>query len=296
MSFHAALIASGLRPHDVVADGRWHRCPTDDKPRRKNGCFLLAPCGTRGVWKNYALDEGWNKWQSDTVTAAQRLDSERRTREISQRDARRRVAAISAMRAHFNRLPPLRHGHPYLFDKGLSMLGCTGLRVDGDLLAIPMYLGSALMSMQTITPTGDKKYRYGCPIKGNAYVLARRRSVVTCLSEGFATGLAIYQSLPGASVVVCFDAGNMVHVARNLRVSGMAVVCADNDYETEARTGINTGIQRGMAAAEAIGCGVAYPQNIEGTDWADALKEWGGPARVRIEIMRQAKPVFARAA
>lgn len=296
MSFYAALVASGLRPREVIADGRWHRCPTHDKPRKKNGCYLLDPSGTRGVWKNYAVDADWNKWQDETVTPAQRVEIDRRAREMRDREVRKRVASINAMRAHFDVLPPLREGHPYLFNKGLSMLGCNGLRTDGDLLVIPMHLGRALMSFQTITPTGEKKYRYGCPIKGNAYFLTRKGSVVTCLAEGFATGLAVYQSLPNATVVVCFDAGNMVHVARNLRVRGMAVVCADNDWATEGRIGVNTGIQKGTAAADAIGCGIAYPMDIEGTDWADALKEWGSPAKVRIEIMRQAKPVFARAA
>lgn len=295
MSFVAAMIAAGLRPRDVVADGRWRRCATEDKPRKKNGCYLLDPSGRRGVFKNYAVDADWHRWQDDTVTTSQAAEIERRAAELRRREHRKRVAAIEAMRAYFASLSPLRGGHQYLFDKGLSMRGCEGLRVDGDLLVIPMFRGRALMSYQTITPGGEKKYRYGCPIKGNAYILGGLDTTVTCLCEGFATGLAIYQSMGSARVVVCFDAGNMVNVAREIDVRGLVVVCADNDWQTEQRIGSNPGIQKGTAAADAIGCGVAAPEGIDGSDWADALKEGWTQARVRMEIMRSARFVAREA-
>lgn len=302
MSFYAALIASGLRPREVVADGRWHRCPTEDKPRKKNGCYLLEPGGARGVWKNYALDADWNKWESNELTTAQRVDADRRARELREREAKRRIAAIQAMRAYFDTLPVLRGGHPYLEAKGLSMLGCGRLRLDGDLLVIPAYRAGWLVSVQTISPEGEKRYRTGCPMRGASYRL-ERQGALTCLAEGFATGLAIYQSLPIASVIVCFDLGNMVHIARTLNASGMLVVCGDNDWKTAerakeaGRAPINPGVEQGRQAAEAIGCGFAYPQGIEGSDWADALKEWceKGPARLRMEILRHARFVEAAA-
>jgi phage/plasmid primase-like uncharacterized protein len=195
------------------------------------------------------------------------------------------------MRAYWSGLAPLRDGHPYLEDKGLSMMGCAGLRADGGLLVIPAMRCGALVSLQTITPAGEKKYRHGCSMKGAAYALTRPGAVLTCLAEGFATGLAIYQSLREASVLVCFDAANMVHVAAAMKLRGMGVVCADNDWATAEQTGINTGIQKGTAAAQAMGCGLAYPQGIEGSDWADAKREWGdrGPARLRMEIMGHAR-------
>lgn len=295
MNFLAAMQSAGLRPRDIVADGRWRRCPTEDKPRKKNGCYLLDPSGRRGVFKNYATDADWNRWQDDTITPAQAAEIERRAAELRRRETAKRIAAIEAMRAHFAALPPLREGHQYLFDKGLSMRGCEGLRVDGELLVIPMFRGRALMSFQTITPTGEKKYRYGCPIKGNAYTIGRPGAVVTCLAEGFATGLAVYQSMPEARVLVCFDAGNMVNVAREIDVRGLVVVCADNDWQTEQRIGTNPGIQKGRAAADAIGCGLAAPQGIEGSDWADALREGWSPARVRVEILRGARFVTVEA-
>lgn len=296
MDFRQTMIASGLTPRAIAPDGRWYRCPTVDHPRKRNGAYMLRACGTRGFFKNYALDDGWNEWREDKpLTLAQRKQADAELAAANKREAERRAVANKQMRAYWNTLKPLRQGHPYLDGKRLSALGCTGLRVDGDLLVIPAMRAGCLTSLQTITPEGEKKYRAGCSIKGASYVLARKGAVVTCLAEGFATGLAIYQAIPQASVVVCFDAGNMVTVAQEMKLRGMAVVCADNDWETEKRIGTNTGIQKGRAAADALKCGMAYPQGIEGSDWADALLEWGesGPSKLRMEIMRQARPVFA---
>lgn len=299
VTFIDALRAAGLRPRSVVADGKWHRCPTDDKPRKRNGCYLLDISGTRGVWRNYAVDLDWNKWSDDgaPANAAKRAADDRRLAELRQREAQWRAKCLGQMRRYYAGLSRLSGGHPYLEGKSLTVQGCAALRLDGDLLVIPMFKAGTLMSVQTISPSGEKKYATGCPIKGSTLVLERGSPTLTCLVEGFATGLAIYQSLPGARVVVCFDAGNLVTVAQSYRAAGMHVVCADNDHETAARLGTNPGVEKGRRAAETIGCGLAYPEGIRGSDWADALVEWAdrGVARLRMEIMRHARPVFRRA-
>ena len=100
-----------------------------------------------------------------------------------------------------------------------------------------------------------------------------RCRTVPLLAEGFATALAIYQSLPQASVIMCFDAANMLHVAAELQLRGLTAVCADNDVETARRTGMNPGVEQGRSAAKSLRCGVADPEGIEGSDWADALRE-----------------------
>jgi putative DNA primase/helicase len=122
-------------------------------------------------------------------------------------------------------------------------------------------------------------------------VLSRANSAVTIFAEGFATGLALYQSIPLSSVIVAFDAGNLAVVAAQHKGKGLMVVAADNDHGTEARLGFNTGLLKGKAAAEILRCGVAAPFGILGTDWADYLQETGeaGRARVRLEVMRHAR-------
>lgn len=294
MSFLRFAEAHGLII-DHLIEGKWVRVRTVDKPKRRNGAYRFL--GDVGFVQNHATMDEVAIWRPDKPLSP--AESRRIAKEANERrriEAQKQANAIRAMRAHWESLPPLIGEHPYLVRKQLSMLGCKGLRLDGDLITIPVYRQGRIISLQTIAPDGSKKYRYRCPIKGGAYTLRRPRASVTCLAEGFATGLAIYQSLPNANVVVCFDAGNMVTVAHDLKVEGMCVVCADNDWQTEGRQGRNPGIERATEAAQAIGCGIAYPEGIFGTDWADALVEWGeaGPGRLRTQIMRGAKPIFKR--
>ena len=266
--------------------GVWRRYKTVDKPTRRNGSVKFL--GDAGFAQNHALQTEVAVWRDDRPGPRSVAPD---VAAIRRREAQKRAYAITSMREKFFRLPHLRNGHPYLERKGLSMMGCGQLRTDADLLVIPMFVDGRVMSFQTIAPDGTKKYRVGCPVKGASFLLTRRHAVVTCLTEGFATGLAVYQAMPNASVLVCFDAGNMVYVAKALKVRGMAVVCADNDYETEHRTGNNPGIVRGREAAESIGCGAAWPSGIAGTDWCDFLQERGekGSALLRMHVMRHAK-------
>jgi putative DNA primase/helicase len=276
--------AHGLRVQHVEADGRWHRCPTEDKPGRRNGAWKYL--GDVGFVQNHATMTEIAVWRPETpVTYADQQRTEARIRALRAQEARRRTDAIKGMRDYFRALPKLSGGHPYLEGKGLSMRGCAGLRIDGDTLVIPMWLNGFLMSLQTITPAGEKKYRAGCPVAGAAFVIEPAVVTVTTLAEGFATGLAVHQCVPQARVIVCFDAGNLVRVAQAAKVRGLAVVCADNDHTGS----VNTGIEKGRQAAEAIGCGLAYPEGIKGTDFADMLAELENPARVRMAILKGAK-------
>lgn len=290
MSFFQALLGAGLLPRDVIADGKWHRCPTTDKPKKKNGAFMLSIDGRRGWFKNFATDVDFNVWAEDRpLTEAEKRKYVAQAKEMEARERAKRVQAMSAMRAYWKGLAPLRGGHPYLEAKGLTQQGCEGLRVDGDKLVIPMMRAGYLQSLQTITPAGEKKYRAGCPVAGGTHVIERRGATLTCFAEGFATGLAVFQSVANARVVVCFDAGNLVRVAEAAKPSGLTVVCADNDWHGAT----NTGVEKGQKAADLMRCGMSYPKDIEGTDWADALKEWGSSARVKLEVMRGARFVAA---
>jgi putative DNA primase/helicase len=276
---------SGLIPRAIVADGRWYRCATEDKPRKRNGAYLLAIDGRRGWWKNYALESDFNTWTSQESMPVDCARLASRARANAQQEAKQRADAVRKVRAYFDKLAPLNGGHPYLSAKGLTAQGCGTVRRDGDLLVIPVRLGQSLMSVQTISPSGVKLFAKHCPVGGGWFEIGSPGASVTCLAEGFATGLAVYQSAPNLRVIVCFDAGNMVKVARSIRLSGLAVVCADNDRNGK----VNTGVEKGLQAAQALGCGIAYPEGIAGSDWADALQEWRSPVRVRMEIMRRAK-------
>lgn len=286
--FIAFARAHGVLINTLPPVGRWVRLPSENKPRKRNAAVKYL--GDVGFLQVHGEMDEVAVWHPDgpipearrADIAAMRRDEERRQRE-----------AIAKAWEYFRGLPDLRGGHPYLERKGLSMRGCGALKIDGDLLVIPARKDGFLRSLQTIAPDGEKRYRAGCPVRGASYMLAPRSHVATALCEGFATGLAIYQALRDVRVIVCFDAGNMVAVAEHLSLRGLAVICADNDLETERTRGTNPGIEKATAAAAKLGCGVAFPEDIEGTDWCDALTEWGerGPGRMRMKIMREARIV-----
>lgn len=284
MSFEQTLRAAGLRPRDVVADGKWRRCPTEDHPRKRNGAYRLEIGGLRGWWRNWAIDSGLNYW-ADSTGASFRAVDERKLEEQRQRDRRRRIECIHGARSFWNRAEACTRLHPYLADKGLSALGTAGLREAEGLLVVPVLWKGNVISLQTIHPSGQKRFWTGAPVKGGCFVMERPHAAVTAIVEGLATGLAVFQCVKQARVLVAFDAGNLLPVVDAQRPTGSVVICADNDHGTFERRGFNPGIDKANNAAELIGAGVAYPEGIEGTDWADALKEWGQPGVKRIERM-----------
>lgn len=293
MGFEQAMQASGLIPGVVIADGKWRRCKTEDKPRRRNGAYVLHPDG-RGYWRNWATDHDVNSWRDGSSeirlpTPAELAERERR----KQQERAARMSAIRGARAAWEAAEPLRGLHPYVERKGLSAVGCAGLRRMGDAMVIPVMWSGRVISLQAIYPDGQKRFWKGAPVKGGSYTLQRPGSAVTAVCEGFATGLAIFQAVRHASVIVAFDAGNLLHVVNHLRPKGNVVICADDDHGTQARRGFNPGREKAENAAELIGAGVAWPEGIEGTDFADALLEFGqgGHKRIERQILAKARYV-----
>lgn len=289
MNFAQALAIAGLMPRDVIADGKWRRCPTLDKPRKRNGAYKLTADGV-GLYRNWAVDDEVQVWRDESD--ARPID-EARIRAQREKERQARIVAMRGAREFWNGCASMLALHPYLARKRLSALGCAGLRVNRDLLVVPVWHGQWVVSVQTITADGQKRFWPGAPVKAGAFVLDRPRYAVTAVCEGLATGLAIYQSVRQARVVVAFDAGNLAPVVDRIKPTGSVVICADNDHETQARIGTNPGIEKARNAAELAGCGVAYPDGIAGTDWADALLEYGEMPQRRVErqILAQARYV-----
>lgn len=290
VTFEQALRIAGFHPTIIQDDGKWRRCKTDDKPGKKNGAYCLHADG-RGYYKNWATDDGMNAWKDDNTTHAKPID-QARIQAQRDRDRQYRIQSVRSAREFWNNASPLSLHHPYLELKGLSPVGCRGLRTHDGLLVIPVMLGNSLISVQTIAPDGQKRFWPGAPVKAGSFTLTRERSVVTILCEGLATGLAIFQSIRSATVIVAFDAGNLLPVTEYLKPKGSVVFAADNDHRTKVLRGTNPGIEKATNAAELIGAGVAWPTGIEGTDWCDLLKEYGVGANKRIERQILAKVQF----
>ena len=282
------------RAHGVLIDtlppiGIWRRYKTTDKQGKRNGAVKWM--GDHGFCQNHATMTSVELWQSgDAAQVRVPTAAELAARELRKQQEREyRLRAIRGAREQWAQARPPRALHPYLERKGLSAVGTNALRVHGDALIVPVFWRDRLMSIQSITPDGQKRFWTGAPVKGGAFVLDRPRAAVTAVCEGLATGLAIFQSLRMARVIVAFDAGNLVHAVDQLRPTGSVVICADNDHGTEAKRGTNPGREKAANAAELIGAGVAWPEGIEGTDWADYLAEVGEGGARKMERLIQAK-------
>lgn len=265
--------ANGIIVPDTFTPGRWIRCKTESHPRKKNGSIKLADDGLVGWCQDYAVHAEPIMWRStDAEAMAAPIDRAA----IARRQAERRAALCEATlgaRAFYAACKPLRGSHPYLVSKGLGVAGCVGLRVDADgWLVVPMLYNGKILSLQRISPEGEKKFHFGATTKAAYYAIERAGAAITVLVEGFATGLTIFQAIPTCRVIVAFNAGNLAVVAERMDRFGMGVVCADNDWETAARIGRNPGLDGARAAAELLGVGVAFP-TCAGTDWNDYVME-----------------------
>lgn len=91
---------------------------------------------------------------------------------------------------------------------------------------------------------------------------------VLLVAEGYATAASLHEAT-GYPVAVAFDAGNLVPVCLALRLrypDARILICADNDSQTHAKTGHNTGVESAHKAAGLVGAMVCIPDGLEATE------------------------------
>lgn len=247
MDFISHAQAHGLLIRNLISDGRWHRCPTTDKPRSQNGAYLFD--GSTGVVKNWATMDGFARYPQRGERVVQNFDALRAAREASDRMEAQRHAKAAQEAARALSEAVLDH-HPYLERKGFPE--ALGLVRDGKLL-IPVrdYKTGDIMSIQSIGE--DKKFLSGGKTKGGVFVLGKKYGAQKWLVEGYATGLSVKAALDAlyinAEVWVCFSASNLQYVAE--RISGNRVVFADHDASgTGQRAAEATGLRWVMSPLE----------------------------------------------
>ena len=183
---------------------------------------------------------------------------------------------------------------PYLVRKGVQGHGVRYL-ADGTLLVPMSDAAGEPQNLQRIAPERpadagpEKRFLPGGRKSGMWHVVGQAEGApVLLLAEGYATAASVHQATR-RPVVVCFDAGNLVHVAKALRERWPALpllVCADDDSDTQACTGKNPGrdkaAQAGRAAGQAQGlAAVVLPAGLPagGSDFND-LAQHAGPGAV----------------
>lgn len=277
MTFHQFAESHGLVIRDLRDDGRIHRVPTAAKPRSVNGAYMFeAGRGWCMDWSQVARVMWWQDANAKPWTAEEKVAAEQKQRRAYAERAQKAAQAGATARLMLGEAelliprPAVRWragrqaveaipAHSYLVRKGFPEE--SGLVRDGVLL-IPMFLAGnygSVIGVQRIAPDGAKMFLPGQRARGAVHRFGSGQREVW-LVEGYATGLTVRAALKrlyrAADVVVCFSAGNLVHVA------GLGIgthVMADNDVS-----------RVGEDAAKETGLPYLMPAEV-GTDANDLM-------------------------
>ncbi len=243
--FISFCASHGLLISSVIPDGKIHRCRTVNKKTSLNGAYMYT--GVRGWcmdWSETGNAQWWNDKNAKPWTDQEKRDwaSQRRIAEKKKIDGHAAAASKASQMLSECAIDT----HAYLRSKQLPQ--ATGLvHTDGSLL-IPMRdsLTNKLNGIQSIFLNDRKdkfvkKFLPGMKAKGSVFKIGYGKKII--LVEGYATGLSVHEAARqmrfDVSVMCCFSASNMVHVAK----THGHFVMADNDAsKTGEQAAIDTGL------------------------------------------------------
>lgn len=159
----------------------------------------------------------------------------------------------------------------YMAKKGFAETDLFGARVSekGNLVVPVQDMTGKIYGLQVIQATKGRNGRDkdfappGLAKKAHFFQMGVvQRGGVVLLCEGFATGASLRKAT-GLPVIVAFDAGNLTPVAIEVhkahRKDVRILVCADDDYHTDAKIGRNPGRDAATTAALAVDGAVVWP-------------------------------------
>lgn len=313
----------------IIADGKLHRVNADDDKKGKKNVFYLLhldarPAGIFGSNKLYGNEKKFS-WKAEGAKPLSREERAALAEQMAAARAKRLAEEAARHESAKTLAATLWDGakeaptHPYLARKGVASHGLrTGVwkkaRQDGslytlasDALLIPMRdqfkvtWGLQAIFAQDVMVGGEprgKDFSYGAKKQGLWFSIGKpsvvddQLTIVCC--EGFATGASIHEAT-GLAVLVCFDAGNLIHVARTARrlmPKARIILAADNDQWTTIQgVPTNVGVNKAKDAATTVDGLLAAPffKNINSkpTDFNDLHMLDGLP-----EVARQVFSCF----
>lgn len=163
--------------------------------------------------------------------------------------------AIDKVREIWNRALPVSSDSPYIVKKRIAPIG---IRQFHDKIIVPIYrdFEDSPVSLQYISPVGEKKFHPGCSISGCFHTIGILTDTdLVYVVEGYATGITVFEATD-IPVVVAFNSGNLKPVCAKLKEhfpKMEVVLAADNDISSEKKDGHNSGKESAIAAAEELG-------------------------------------------
>lgn len=279
-----AMRNAGLDPDEVpIADAVLHRIhDKQDKPGKKDLWYVLypdgVPAGSFGHWSRLPDGQNWQSKADSSLTSQEisqlkeRREQAKASRELELQEVRK--VCIAKAEKMLTAAHDVKADHPYLIMKNIKPYVARQLN---GMLLIPVHKRKTLTGLQIIMPDGAKKFMTGTE-KSGGYLVIRGKGKSVYLVEGWATGCTIHEQT-GATVIICFDCGNLETVALEIRAKGPdcdMIMVADNDRLTDG----NPGLTKAKAAALATGARLAIPEfsGDEGTDANDLAMISGAAA------------------
>lgn len=258
------------------------RCKVEGGDREKRGWYRLFSLGdlisgAYGIWSaddpqsfKITLPKAERKKLTPDQVAALKAKQAADARRAEAERAREIEAASRKASGWWRRMHDAGVSG-YMAKKGFSETELFGARVsDKQNLVIPLQdTTGKIYGLQVIQASKGRNGRDkdfappGLAKKGNFFQLGIvQRGGVVLLCEGFATGASLRKAT-GLPVIVAFDAGNLTPVALEIhkahRKDVRILVCADDDYHTDAKIGRNPGRDAAQTAAMAVDGRVVWP-------------------------------------
>jgi len=239
----------GLRVDAVDLSGELNRVPVTetlgaraDRSGERSGYYVFHQTGefkvcVYGNWRSN-FSAKWTGKEVSKLSASEQADLARRVQEANERakeerKERQKEVALECQQRYQNAIL-LEKEHRYLKNKQIQL---EGLRVNNrNELLIPIYnTDNQIISLQTISPTGKKKFATCSQVKGGFYLInCDFNSLVNhseiYVAEGVATGSSIAEAT-GKGVVVSFAAPFTLEVCQSLRTLTQAkfILALDHD-------------------------------------------------------------------
>ena len=291
--FSAALSEAGLRLEGPpLMDGKLHRVPVEgDRAGARSGAYRAyldgRPAGMIQNWKT-GLKTKWKSNETDlspeertgllAEAAQKRIDRQKEMERLQEQKALECAARLSSLREASPE-------HPYLARKGV---GAHGLYVNdyGELVVPLKDARGKLWSLQRIKENGEKPYEKDAKKQGCFHTIGDLRNADQILiAEGYATAASIHEAT-GRPVVVAFDSGNLLPVAKALHDAypekGVMILGDDDRHLLDRDPPLpNVGREKAMEAAREVEGKAMFPtfldsqEGAEFTDFNDLARSRG---------------------
>jgi putative DNA primase/helicase len=298
-AFRQAIERVGLTPPTtIIADGKFHRFPTNDKHGDTAGWYVLSPhgvpAGCFGDWRT-DVHQTWCAKAEQAMTDKERTAHRKRIEAIRREREEAEERAAEQAHAIWREGRKAATDHPYLLRKQIK---AHGVRVELATQRLIVPIRNEFGSIQSVQfipadPNGKKMFLKDSTVARGYFTFGEDNRDVSRLviGEGFATCASVFEAT-GFPVFAALSASNLLAVARIIRgmyPKSVLIIAGDHDHS-------GTGQREAKTAADTVH-GVAVIPETEGDDWNDVhVRDGLNAVKLAIETIVEQKDRKATAA